>query len=68
VACPATTSRSIRVIKCRPIDLPDRGIRRVDLLQVEAEHEAMMIRHAAAKHLAQLWGEALIRRSAGRPA
>jgi hypothetical protein len=34
------------------IDLLDRGIRGVDLVQVEAQHEAMMIRHAAAKRLA----------------
>ena len=34
------------------IDLLDRGIRGVDLVQVEAQHEAMMNRHAAAKRLA----------------
>jgi hypothetical protein len=37
----------------------DRGIRRVDLVQMEAQHEAMMIRHAAAKRLAQLLGRSL---------
>jgi hypothetical protein len=41
------------------IDLLDRGIRRVDLIQVEAQHEAMMIGYAAANHLAQLLGRSL---------
>ena len=41
------------------IDLLGRGIRRVDLLQVETQHEAMMSRHAAAKRLAQLLGRSL---------
>ena len=47
-----------------PIDVLDRRIRELDVLQVEVQQEAMMVRHPAAERLAQFLGRSLIRRSA----